>query len=179
MKTIQYGQHPFVTADPIADELLHYAEVLATRQRSAIVEIPVILDGAASMARFLIGHGIPLASIPGTPDSSSTGHGHVRGRDEFGSSGTDVDPAEAVIGELVTHRSTHVLIEATKLARADGTPEWDRDAPAADESEQPGARTDDEGADHDSIRGTVTSITDGTPPRRARAERFEQGDDRS
>jgi hypothetical protein len=178
MKTIQYGQHPFVTADPIADELLRYAEVLATRQQSAIVEIPVILDGAVAMARILIGHGIPLASVPGSTDSSSTRHGHV-GRDEFGSSDTDVDPAEAVIGELVTHRSTHGLIEATKLARADEPAKRVGDTAAAHESEQPGAGMEDEGGDHESIRGTVTSITDGTPPRRARAERVEQGDDRS
>jgi hypothetical protein len=177
MKTIQYGPHPFVTASPIANELLEYAEALATRQRSAIVEIPVVVDGAAATARLLIGHGIPLASITRSADPSWAGEGFAEDRDEFGSSITDVDPAEAVIGELIARRSTHSLIEAARLTRAGETPKRIDGAGVADQSE-PGVPMEQDDVDRESTGGTVTAIADGAPQRRTRAERSEQGDER-
>ena len=65
MKRIYYASGSLVTGDRIADALVRYAEVLAMRDASDTVDIPIALQsGAAGRAQLLIGPASQLVVVP-------------------------------------------------------------------------------------------------------------------
>lgn len=177
MKTIQYEQTALITADPIADALLDYAEALAEQSRSAVVEIPIVADGDVAVARLLIGVGIPVVSVPRTRVEWSEEQAATRVRDEFGSPGLDVDPSGVVIDDLVVHRAVHALVaRVTALRDAPAASSVDGHGPDRQNDAVPSAEAE---AENQLTRnGTVTSITDSPASAGDRSERADRWDDR-
>ena len=65
MKRIFYSSGSVVTGDRMAKAVVHYAEVLATRDTSDTIDIPIALGkGKAGRAQMLIGPASQLVVVP-------------------------------------------------------------------------------------------------------------------
>jgi hypothetical protein len=111
MQTVHYGQSTFDTDDAIASAVLAYAEVLATRRRFAVVDIPTVTALGVKTMQMLIGPGIPLASSTRLDDFQPP---PAAPRDEFGSGGR---PTADGIGELDVRRTVRTLQEGAARVR--------------------------------------------------------------
>jgi len=115
MQTIHYGHSTFDTDDAIASAVLAYAEVLATRRRFAVVDIPTVTALGVKTMQMLIGPGIPLASITRPDDDSQ--HPIAAPRDEFGRGGQPTTGGIGGIGELDVRRTVRALEEGAARVR--------------------------------------------------------------
>ncbi|PSL37751.1 hypothetical protein CLV49_1358 [Labedella gwakjiensis] len=111
MQTLHYGPSRFDTADAIASAVLVYAEALSTRQRFAVVDIPIVTPTGVTSAHLLIGPGISLASVQRIDESGGTAT-----RDEFGGEAGNL--IATGIGDLEVHRAVRALHDGTKRVRA-------------------------------------------------------------
>jgi hypothetical protein len=65
MKRIFYSSGSVVTGDRIAETIVHYAEVLALRDTSDTIDVPIALaSGEIGRAQLLIGPASQLAVVP-------------------------------------------------------------------------------------------------------------------
>ena len=65
MKRIYYSSGSVLTGDYIADAILDLAQVVASRNSTASVDIPVILpDGETGHAKLLISHASSMLAVP-------------------------------------------------------------------------------------------------------------------
>jgi hypothetical protein len=65
VKRIYYSSGSVLTGDYIADAILDLAQVVASRNSTASVDIPVILpDGETGHAKLLISHASPMLAVP-------------------------------------------------------------------------------------------------------------------
>lgn len=78
MKRIYYSSGSVVTGDRIADAVIRYAEILALRDTSDTIDVPIALDsGRIDRAQLLIGPASELAVVPeetsvADPDDAET-----------------------------------------------------------------------------------------------------------
>lgn len=56
------------TTDDVADAILEYARVLASRGRSAMVTFPAIVDGQSGETWMMVGFGLPLVAVRSEPE---------------------------------------------------------------------------------------------------------------
>ena len=69
MKRIFYSSGSVVTGDRIAEAIIHYAEVLALRDTSDTIDVPIALEsGRVGRAQLLIGPASELAVVPEESD---------------------------------------------------------------------------------------------------------------
>jgi len=69
MKRIFYSSGSVVTGDRIAEAIIHYAEVLALRDTSDTIDVPIALgSGRIGRAQLLIGPASELAVVPEETD---------------------------------------------------------------------------------------------------------------
>jgi hypothetical protein len=65
MKRIFYSSGSVITGDRIAETIVHYAEVLALRDTSDTIDVPIALaSGEVGRAQLLIGPASQLAVVP-------------------------------------------------------------------------------------------------------------------
>jgi len=65
MKRIFYSSGSVVTGDRIAEAIVHYAEVLAQRDTSDTIDVPIVLtSGRSGRAQLLLGPASQLAVVP-------------------------------------------------------------------------------------------------------------------
>jgi hypothetical protein len=65
MKRIFYASGSVVTGDRMAEAIVHYAEILAMRETSDTIDVPIALDsGSMGRAQMLVGPASQLVVVP-------------------------------------------------------------------------------------------------------------------